>query len=533
MMKIIASLIILGLCANVRAYTVAPTSSSQGSAFSGLNSTATKVYTVSNQSSDSAWDSTALSTTVTIATGIPKGNVMFGPGATNDTSYVYGYILSSPSTVQQITKIVKRTVNNTIAGNSSDTTEASIQVADAVISSSIVSASTPAFAVGPGYLAILSQGSDGTNNQVWITLLTGSSPSTTKVTSITDIVSATQSVNQGCTTTTFTLGNVWYDIGAGAFFYTYSKKVATYTGAAANANCGSTSPTYVNTIYLGGIFATSTATAYWPSPLALTPATPANAPSYIMGGGDNWLNSSNIYVVYKDTTVSTGGANSATGITYSSKTTKANTTTAGGSFTALVSDTITGTPSTTTLYTSTYYPSGVWSSNYTFGIVVQNYSTSATTSQQTATTSTPTYTITNYLNSTLTATDSGISYSSATGINSLWGWPLSTGYTLVASWQTATSGLNAYTWGTFYGNGTVNMTATTLGSVQGPVSFYEDVNGTQWIGWTDYDTSANSPVMTTAGYLAKLQGQLNVASGANILSALSVFALFLVSIFAF
>jgi hypothetical protein len=553
MTKIIASLIILGLCANVcfGTTTVAPISSSQGSAFSGLNSSSTKVYTVANQTSDSAWDSTALSTTATVATGVPMNNVLFGPGATNDTSYVYGLITSSASSgtagtglgvmssVTSITKIVKRTINNTIAGNSSDTTEMSVVGTDSSTTTTIVAGSV-AKAVGPGYLALLTSGYDGSYNQVWVTLFTGTSPVTTKLTTTTDSTTYAATGNT-CTITSFVAGNIWYDIGAGAFFYTYTKQVATSatwtTGATACPAYSTSTWTSVYTIYLGGIYASSTGGAYWTTPLALTPATPAHSPSSVMGGGDNWLNSSNIYVIYKDTAVSTGGANSATGITYSAKTTKANTTTAGGSFSSLVADTIVGTISSggvasTSVVTTTFMPAGIWSSNYTFGLAVSNETETQTSTQYNAPSAgITTYTITNYLNSSLTAADSGVTYSSATGVNGIWGWQLSTGYTLVASWATAAA--NAYTWGTFYGNGTVNMTSTTLGSVYGPVSFYEDVNGTQWIGWTDYDTSANSPIMTTAGYLAKFQGQLNVASGASVLSALSAFALFLVSIFAF
>lgn len=52
-----------------------------------------------------------------------------------------------------------------------------------------------------------------------------------------------------------------------------------------------------------------------------------------------------------------------------------------------------------------------------------------------------------------------------------------------------------------------------------------------WIGWTDVDT-ANS--FTYAGYVAKLQGQINVAGGANALSTvLALVAFLLASILAF
>lgn len=75
-----------------------------------------------------------------------------------------------------------------------------------------------------------------------------------------------------------------------------------------------------------------------------------------------------------------------------------------------------------------------------------------------------------------------------------------------------------------------------LGSIQGPISFFEDVNGTEWVGWTDTD---GTPTNSYNGYLAILQGQLNYASSsssssANVLTALFAFvALCLVTVFAF
>ena len=85
---------------------------------------------------------------------------------------------------------------------------------------------------------------------------------------------------------------------------------------------------------------------------------------------------------------------------------------------------------------------------------------------------------------------------------------LTTGYTLVGKWYTPTSGIFSYQIGTFYANGTVNQTASTLANIRGPVHFFPDVNGAMWVGWTDVD---NGNYMTYAGYLAKLQGQINVA----------------------
>ena len=98
--------------------------------------------------------------------------------------------------------------------------------------------------------------------------------------------------------------------------------------------------------------------------------------------------------------------------------------------------------------------------------------------------------------------------------------------------DTLSSPTDAYTiqMGTFYANGTVNQAASTLAIIDGGISFFEDVKGAMWIGWTDVDT-AN--FLTYAGYVAKLQGQINVA-GANALSTiLSLVAFLLASIVAY
>ena len=108
---------------------------------------------------------------------------------------------------------------------------------------------------------------------------------------------------------------------------------------------------------------------------------------------------------------------------------------------------------------------------------------------------------------------------------------LSTGYTLVGGWFTSTSNTYSYQMGTFYANGTANQTASTLATVMGLVSFFQDVKGAMWVGWMDVDTGN---YMTYAGYLAKLQGQTNVVVGADTLStALAVVAFLLASIVAY
>jgi len=222
--------------------------------------------------------------------------------------------------------------------------------------------------------------------------------------------------------------------------------------------------------------------------------------------------------------------------TYVSKTLKASTATAVGGFSALIKD-----PTATTgppVVTMTYSPISVWSSNFTYGITLSN----TTVSTPSAGTATTTYTYTNYLNGSTTGVDSGLSSSGADAAVSYTGWQLNTGYTVVASWTTGASSpyATSYTYATYYGNGTANTTAASLGSITyaAGVQFYEDANGTMWIGWTDADyantNAASGSYYTYNAYLAKFQGQLNVpGSGANLLSALSAVALFFAAIFMF
>jgi len=143
----------------------------------------------------------------------------------------------------------------------------------------------------------------------------------------------------------------------------------------------------------------------------------------------------------------------------------------------------------------------------------------------------------NYFNGTTTGVDTGLTTASTTGSSAGYmAWQLNTGYTVVSA-VTAASGTpppTTYTYATYWANGTVNTTAATAGTITyGGAQFYEDSNGTQWVGWFDYDTAQTSTLIYNA-YLAKFQGQLNIPGGASILSAISAFfALFLAAIFVF
>ena len=480
MSRITTSLLVFGLLLDA-CYGEVPVFTTQYSVLTPelKNSVVAKVYSAENQTDAANWNQYAL-WWWNPGTGVPYTNVIFGPGTSSDTSYVYGIVTSG----NQISKIYKRTLNNTLIemGYSNImpyvTTETEIN--------HFISADSNTFktAVAPGYLAILTwgMGSDGINNQVYLSILNGRSVMSRQITSINDISASTctGSSNTPTTTTSFTLGNIWYDIGAGAFFYTYTKKLITTRCVWGAPGI----PTATYTIYLGGHYVNGA--PYWAEPgLSLNPISERNAISNLMGGGDNWTKSLKICVVYKDIVTKT---------IYFSWIIKAKSTTAGG-FRTLISDDTTFDASTT------YTPLSVWASNFTYGIAIACADQITKTYYQ--------YLVLNFLNGPTTAINSGFSLFEGSDPNggaiSLSAWASSTGYTLVAAWTTSTPDTYSYQFGTFYDNGKVSATAT-LGYIIGPVSFYEDVNKDMWVGWTDIDT-ANS--MTYSGYLAKIQREIS------------------------
>ena len=198
-------------------------------------------------------------------------------------------------------------------------------IKDEVIESPIEASTVFVTAVAPGYLATLSKVTEAAVypiHRAYLILVSGNTATSYELNSFSIPMEAT------CTKGGLSLGNIWYDRGAGAFFYTYG--LTRYM----SADCS----TYTTSlqVYLRGHYVNGT--PYWAAPgLPLDAIVASTAPymavvmSYIMGGGDNWLNSSNIYVVYKDMTASPQ-------VTYYSNTVKDPSTTAGGTFSVLVSD---------------------------------------------------------------------------------------------------------------------------------------------------------------------------------------------------
>lgn len=410
-----------------------------------LHSPGITVYTASNTTDAAIWNPSNITDP---GVGVFFASVVFGPGSTNETAHVYGLLNFSDGS-DGIHKIYKRTLNATILSWANYTSPVTKPDDEITVTIPVKDNWYFKTAVAPNYLAVLSAGSDGLYMQIYINLITGTTAKQVQITSTMDVES-------------FTLGNIWYDKGSEAFFYTYSKTV--------------TAPlSYEYTIHLGGIY--KDGTAYWTNPLTFQVASTAttNPIFYLMGGGDNWAKASNIYIVYKDAMA---------GIIYVSKTALATTTTAGGNFKQLVSDDIPN--------GQTYIPIGVWASNYTYGIACYN--------QTQADTTTFVHTVINFLNGTEVGSNSWMTMPGAYGANSLAGWPINTGYTLVVG-----DGFK-YTMRTFYANGTASRTSINLGILHGPISLYEDPNGAMWIGWQDVDT-ANAG-LTYTGYLGILQEQI-------------------------
>lgn len=131
-------LLVLSFCTSV-CYGVTTTSQKDSIASSSLNSSATKVYSAANQ-------------TDAIYNGVAPENVFFGPGASNDTAYVWSITFSGTGTARKLDKIHKRTLNPTIVGWGNDTTMASV-IKDDALASTTPSADLK-HAISPGYLAM-------------------------------------------------------------------------------------------------------------------------------------------------------------------------------------------------------------------------------------------------------------------------------------------------------------------------------------------------------------------------------------------
>ena len=158
-----------------------------------------------------------------------------------------------------------------LAGN--DTTMASVLVTDQDVQTTIPADSNDfKTAVAPGYLAILTWGIDGTSYQVYLNILPTTGQTTQRqITSIADIDASTciGASNTPTTAISFTLGNIWYHIGANTFFYTYSKKLI--ITPCVWGTPGTSTTTY--TIYLGGHYVNGD--AFWTEPgVSLTPTYP-------------------------------------------------------------------------------------------------------------------------------------------------------------------------------------------------------------------------------------------------------------------
>ena len=110
-MKIIASIFVLGICTIVcYGATPSPTTQSGAMSYSWLNNIETKVYDATNTTDAEIFNQNALTTVPGSPTGVSFENVVFGPGTTNVTAYVYGLTVDG----DRLIEVYKRTLNATV-----------------------------------------------------------------------------------------------------------------------------------------------------------------------------------------------------------------------------------------------------------------------------------------------------------------------------------------------------------------------------------------------------------------------------------
>ena len=399
----------------------------------------------------------------------------FGEGKTSTTSHVYGLVLSvdysSGMSRSFITTIYKKTLTNTVINKGNDTPGAAVTGNDTVISipTGYLSADYYKIATGPSCAAIFHQ-------DFWYI---GSSELGLYVTVVNEnfITHTIMTIPVG---QRLYLGNIWYDRSSDAFFYTYTHQINDKKRI--NSICFA---------YIGGIF--TNGTPYWSTPLALVSNQTGCSVGSIMGGGYNSIDAP-IYVSYSLSSIIPGEERNEA---YYSKVIKSSKTTSVEPSKLLVS--------------GNYDVEGIWASNDTTFVI--------TLYEQ------DTYRFIHYFNGTSDSVDADFSCVNVESEPPIFmGWLTGPGYTLLVQCQPRipASDLNVnpdgypktYQIETFYANRTVRSPQLTFGPIEGPVSFYQDIEGSLWIGWTDFDggTSYTNKTLfakTYKGYLAKFQGETN------------------------
>jgi len=413
---------------------------------------------------------------------------LFGPGKDNLTVYAYGVALTSASSPYSGATITARSINATLVSNSVDTKEASV-ITDTQATLTDQIQNEPSLCVGYGSLGMIYPSSDGTNNQLHFTVVTGSSATIVPITSTTPAAG---------TVYTFNDYQCWYDT-VGIYYVAWTTTTAVTSGGSTTYTDSAVSVQAVNA---------TTAKTMWTNQASVQLTDPDSSSSGSTGlaaGGSSSYNSSTVYLAYF---VVTGTGASA--VTTISLTSIAVSSTAG---------TVNTTKSaiTTNTASASYAPAGIVSSTYMNGLVISG-----------GTSSSGIYQFYNISNGALgTSAVVSASPSSYTTLSpgqdpnkAVRGWTSGSGCGIAAMFQT--SGSLSYVYQTSYPNGTINATIT-IGTVQvpdstftsySPASFFVDPNGALWFGYTQFDESGSSSTEGNAiqGYLGKLVAQVYSSS---------------------
>ena len=426
---------------------------------SAFHSNPVKVFDVSNSTDLSTWN------------GIQLYFAFYGAGTSNDTIYAWGVALSydSSSGLYSMASITKRTINATIAAEGTDTSLACVAAADAVITVSDISFSplyAYATAAGGNYVAAAWIADSGTTQVVKVAVIAAN----TSVLKTTTVKTASATVS----TVNYAIGNMWYEDG---YFYLIWAQQDT-SGSSTTENI-----LYLNAVnaFNGSLLYTTEVTVA--TGLGVSASSPGRIASSARAAGSSNTYSDYVLVSYKS---------SANELKF-----------------VKVNRTAGTVASTETLKTddssNTYTPVGFISSLYTYAVVV------STTNSDTSTT----YNLTAFFNGSTTESTLSLTFTDISLFPQLmYGGQYFTGYYVVAYWRTS-SGWFRHAFQTYYANGTVNTTQTTIGDIaiespdSPPTRIFTDTNGAVWFGYNIFDTDTG---FITRGYVGKLFAQTKEGS---------------------
>jgi hypothetical protein len=501
MSKLIIAILSLALFVNAAfAAAATPVAGTNSFTSGSFMAAPVKVFDVTNATDKTNWAPNTLT------------KAIFGPGTDNTTSWAYGVTYSS----SQITGLVARKINNTMATSGNDTagTELSVTGTDAAAASLTIAINyPPALAVGNGYLAAVSSQTSASTQSLVISVWAAGATAATSTTIVTAAAADTSTA-----TTDYSVASVWYEDG---YFYVL------YTLIAGSGTSSVTTWTETG-IYLQAIGASNASKLYTApqavassltATLSAAPRSTGATASMAKGGPSNYTMSTWVYVVYKAGSKIIGvPVNRSSGAASSSTNT-------------LTTDVAWATTTGLQMFT----PAGVWyTGNGTYGALISNQSQAAAATQP----STYTYSLTSCNGSTCADSGMGVFSSAATGSsNMIYGVGVptnTTGYTIVAWYTTTTSGTTGFSSLSFNSTGSATATSTTaLGTLQGGANFFRDSINNFWLGYWVADTANSNTVYS--GYLGEVKLTLisSTTFGNALASFLGLLTLLLASLLAF